>query len=214
MPSSVTSARERMTRSPGRRMPNSASVATRSWSTVGSTVPVARTCSAMRRASARSRRSCDTASLRSATRSMPSRKRLTSRRISAARMSTTAACWIGSSRPTAPKSMSPSVPSSNAKMLPGCGSAWKKPIRSTWSSVERSSCSASALRSMSEAFSRSVSATVKPSKRSCTSSRRVRERGIDLRDPDGDPGPSSSVISAIASASRRKSSSARRLVAN
>ena len=73
----------------------------------------------MRRASARSSRSGDTASSTSATRSMPSRSRLTSRRISAARMSTTAACWIGSSRPTAPKSMSPSVPSSNTKMLPG-----------------------------------------------------------------------------------------------
>ena len=36
-------------------------------------------------------------------------------------MSTTADCWIGSSRPTAPKSMSPSVPSWNAKTLPGCG---------------------------------------------------------------------------------------------
>ena len=91
----------------------------------------------MSRASARSRRSGETASPTSATRSMPSRSRLTSRRYSAARMSTTAACWIGSSRPTAPKSMSPSVPSSNAKMLPGCGSAWKKPSRSTWSSVER-----------------------------------------------------------------------------
>ena len=70
-----------------------------------------RTWSAISRASARSSRSGDTVSAMSATRSMPSRSRLTSRRTRAARMSTTAACWIGSSRPTAPKSMSPSVPS-------------------------------------------------------------------------------------------------------
>ena len=68
-------------------------------------------------------------------------------------MSTTAACWIGSSRPTAPKSISPSVPSSNAKTLPGCGSAWKKPRRSTWSSVERSSWSARPARSTAGASS-------------------------------------------------------------
>ena len=89
----------------------------------------------MSRASARSNRSGDTVSVRSATRSMPSRSRLTSRRTSAARMSTTAACWIGSSRPTAPKSISPSVPSAKAKTLPGCGSAWKNPTPSTWSIV-------------------------------------------------------------------------------
>ncbi len=62
-------------------------------------------------------------------------------------MSTIAACWIGSSRPTAPKSISPSVPSSSTNTLPGCGSAWKKPRRITWSSIERSSWSASARRS-------------------------------------------------------------------
>ena len=89
-------------------------------------------------------------------------------------MSTIAACWIGSSRPTAPKSISPSVPSARTNTLPGWGSAWKKPSRMTWSSIERSSWSASA----AAVDARRVEAarrrdTVNPSKRSWTSTRRV-----------------------------------------
>ena len=76
VPSRVTSARERTTRSPGSRMPNCREVGRGPAGPKGSTVPVARTCSAMSRASARSRRSGETASPTSATRSMPSRSRL------------------------------------------------------------------------------------------------------------------------------------------
>ena len=57
VPSTVTSTRDSSTRSPGRRSPNSPSRWIRSWKTVGSTVPVARTFCASSRASARSRRS-------------------------------------------------------------------------------------------------------------------------------------------------------------
>ena len=134
-------------------MPKRASVATRSCNTDGSTTPVTRTWSASRRARARSSSSGRSEVCISATRSIPSRRRLTSRRTIAARMSTTADCWMGSSRPTAPKSIRPRLPSRKAKMLPGCGSAWKSPIRSTCSSVERSSSSASPLRSMPAASS-------------------------------------------------------------
>ncbi len=93
---------------------------------------------------ARSRRSLDTAPLMSATRSMPSRTRLTSCRTNPAIMSTTAGRWIGSSLPTAPKSIRPNDPSDRTKTLPGWGSAWKKPCFSTCWSADRSRLSARA----------------------------------------------------------------------
>ena len=65
----------------------------------------------MSRARARSSCSGEVVSDSSAMRSTPSRSRLTSRRASATMMSTMADCWIGSRRPTAPKSMRPRVPS-------------------------------------------------------------------------------------------------------
>ena len=80
----------------------------------------------MSRARARSSCSGEVVSDNSAMRSTPSRSRLTSRRASATMMSTMADCWIGSRRPTAPKSMRPRVPSVRANTLPGCGSAWNK----------------------------------------------------------------------------------------
>ena len=156
-------------------------------------------------------------SVTSATRSMPSRSRLDvapHRARPACRRPRPAGS--GSSRPTAPKSISPSVPSWNTKMLPGCGSAWKKPMPEHL--VERRAQQLLGERRAGRsptASSSTVSATVKPSKRSCTRSRRVQSSRVDLRAP----APSTSVRGAapsrvIASASRRKSSSARRLVAN
>ena len=68
-------------------------------------------------------------------------------RTSAAIRSTMAFCWIGSSRPTAPKSINPSVPPSSTNTLPGWGSAWKNPTVRTCSSIDRSRSSASAARS-------------------------------------------------------------------
>ena len=64
------------------------------------------------------------------------------------------------------------------------------------------------------ASSRSTSASVLPSKRSWTRTRRVHRCRCTRGTRTEDPSPSSAVISAIASTSRRKSSSARRLSAN
>ena len=213
VPSSVTSARDSSTTSVGSRIPKSDSTTTSSCMTSASITPPGRTCSASSRASARSRSSADVASSTSATRSTPSRSRLTSRRARAMKMSVSAACWIGSSRPTAPKSISPSVPSASTNTLPGWGSAWKKPSRITWSSIERSSWSAS-------------SGPVERRRRE-PRPRPSRRRGAPARGPAACTGggaragmrtrsaPSRrAAISAIASASRRKSSSARSPWAN
>ena len=64
-------------------------------------------------------------------------------------MSTTAACWIGSSRPTAPKSIRPSVPSREDEDVPGVriGVEEARPA-APGRACERSSSSASAVRSI------------------------------------------------------------------
>ena len=130
-------------------------------------------------------------------------------------MSITADCWIGSSRPTAPKSMRPRPPSRKAKMLPGCGSAWKSPIRRIWSSVVRSSSLGERGRGRSRP------------RRSPGSRRRCTRRSAPARAVAGcstrctragrartSRAPSSIAISSMTSASWPKSSSARRLTAN
>ena len=152
--------------------------------------------------------------MNSATRSTPSRSRLTSRRARATMMSTIAACSIGSRRPTAPKSMSPSSPPARTNTLPGCGSAWNTPIRMIWSRVARSSSSASRCRSTSASSKRPMSETVTPSKRSWTRTRLVDRSRYTAGTRTVERSPSRAAISLIASASWRKSTSLRRPVAN
>ena len=59
-----------------------------------------------------------------------------------------------------------------------------------------------------------MSATVKPVEPLLDEQPPRAELAVDARHPDAEPGRAAAAISAIASASRRKSSSARRLRAN
>ena len=109
-------------------MPNSASIATRSCITLGSIVAAGPDVVG-HQPGERSLQVVGRRRVGDARRPARCRRAAGSRRAGdiANMMSTTAACWIGSRRPTAPKSISPSVPSASTNTLPGCGSAWKKP---------------------------------------------------------------------------------------